>query len=233
MIGTFLNSLNFLKRKPSKWEIAQSGEFDWWQGVARTGYDGRDRDEFIRNGQRAWLLSQLEFLEKPLDSWRDKVVVEFGSGPAGFVEYIDAARKIAVEPLIGRYRAEFPHLKTSSVEYYEVPAEEAAMIPSNVADLTICFNVLDHTYDPHRVLAHLARVAKKDSDLLFQVNVYRTLEQIKAKSGVHAELHPHSFLLDEISQKLAEHGFLISKSYCAHDQNPSGEYYFICAGKRG
>jgi hypothetical protein len=100
----------------ARWDKAQRGEFEWWRKIATTGFHGRTTDDFLSVGQREWLLSQLTFLEKQPDSWKDGTVVEFGPGPAGFVEYIEAKRKIAIEPLIGRYRAVFPHLAASTVE---------------------------------------------------------------------------------------------------------------------
>ena len=69
-----------------KWNKAQLGEYEWWRELAANGYKGTTRDEFVSLSQRGWLLSQLEILEKPPDSWKSGVIVEFGSGPAGFVE---------------------------------------------------------------------------------------------------------------------------------------------------
>ncbi len=214
-----------------QWIRAQDGEFDWWRSVSSDGYGGQNPEQFIREGQRDWLLSQLAFLEKPLDSWKEKTVVEIGSGPAGFVEYIEADRRIAVEPLIERYRETFPHLAESEVHYISSPGEEASL-PPEVADLVICFNVLDHTYDPSSVLKQLSRAAKPGADLLFQVNVYKTQAEVDAKHGLHAELHPHSFFPGTVRELLTANGFRIWKESCSEAPNPSGEYYFICAGTK-
>src|SRR5690606_32737426 len=172
-----------------RWQVAQEGEFAFWQGVAKDGYADHDPKQFVDVLQRNWLMSCLAFLDKPLDSWRDKVVVEFGPGPAGFVEYIEARRRIGIEPLIERYRAVFPHLKDSQVEYWSCPAEEADDVPDQCADLVISFNMLDHARDPERVVAQMSRVAKPGADLLFQVNAYLSEAEIAEKTGQHAELH--------------------------------------------
>jgi hypothetical protein len=129
-----------------QWEKAQQGEFQFWAEVAQNGYNNQSRDEFISEGQRKWMLQQLEFLEKPINSWSNGVVIEFGSGPAGLVEYIQAKRKIAIEPLIDHYRKVFPHLSVSTVEYWNIPAEEIGNQFDCTADLVVCLNVLDRLF---------------------------------------------------------------------------------------
>jgi SAM-dependent methyltransferase len=218
--------------KEQQWKKAQEGEFGFWHSVATAGYAGQSPEEFLSKGQRNFMLSQLEFLEKPVSHWEDKIVVEFGSGPAGIVEYMKARRKIAVEPLIDKYRSVFPHLADSDVEYFASPGEEAQEIPDNSADLVICFNVLDHTFNPSQIVAQLHRICKPGGDLLLQVNVYTSEEEMEAKSGEHAELHPFSFLPQTVVPLLEEHGFEIWKQYCAEDATPLGEHFFICAGRK-
>ena len=219
-------------RRKQQWKSAQQAELRWWHGVSQTGYNHQTPDDFIRSGQRDWLLSQLEFLERPMEYWEDKTIVEFGPGPAGFVEYITAARKIAAEPLIEEYRRSFPHLRVSAVEYLPRAGEDASSIASEIADLSICFNVLDHTFAPEKLIHHLSRVTKPGGDLLFQVNVYLSPEEIAAKSGEHAKLHPYSFYPQDIETMLRAAHFEITKSRCSEDTNDCGEHYFICAGKK-
>lgn len=216
--------------KKKQWLAAQKGESEWWAGVASTGYDGQSTEEFVNDGQRKWLLSQLEFLGKPLDSWSEGTVVEFGPGPAGMVEYLEAELKIGVEPLFEDYKKKFPHLANSDVEYFACPAEEADYIPSNCADLVICFNVIDHTINPQKVAKQMARVAKDEADLLFQVNLYLNEEEMKNKSGIHAEMHPHSFVPETALMLMEAEGFKIVKHYVCQEANPCGEHFFICAG---
>ena len=230
-------NLSVLKRSigngPSKaWQLAQREELRFWEGISRTGYNEQDPERFIQDGQRQWLLSQLEILEKPLTSWQQGVIVEFGPGPAGFVEYLPAKRKIGIEPLIEEYRALYPHLELSDVEYYPVPAEEAFDIPSGIADLVVCFNMLDHVISPTRVVAEMSRIAKPGADLLFQLNVYLSVEEVLQKPAEHAALHPHSFFPPDVVGLLDTHGFQIVKDHCSPGVNPCGEHYFICAGKR-
>jgi SAM-dependent methyltransferase len=225
-------SKSFLSSSKSRkqWLSAQQGEYAFWKGVAETGYNDLSPDDFISIGQRDWLLGQLEFLGKPQDSWKDSVVVEFGPGPAGIIEYIDARERYGVEPLIDKYRADYPHLQTSNVTYYGIPAEEVSVISSGSADLVICFNMLDHTIDPEKVLKELHRIAKPEAAFLFQVNLYREKNQILKRPPEHAALHPHTFVLDEMLETLEKNGLKVLKSHCRQEPTPCGEYYFIAAG---
>lgn len=216
----------------TQWNNAQRAEAEWWRGLAKHGYAGLEAGPFIENEQRRLMLRALKFLGKPAQELQHKTVIEFGSGPAGVVEFIDAAKKIAVEPLIDEYRKEFPHLKISNVKYLACPAEGPLPLEDGIADLAICYNMLDHVYDPGKVIQELSRVCKDNADLLFQVNVYTTKEDLKTKTGLHAELHPHSFTPETAIAILEHHGFDVLKQICSSDINPCNEHYFICACRR-
>jgi SAM-dependent methyltransferase len=218
------------RRNRYAWRRAQKQELDWWRELGAVGYKGQTADAFISQRNRQDLLSELTFIEKPPSHWQDGTIVEFGSGPTGFVEYLEAKRKIAVEPLIDHCRKAFPHLADSDVEYWDCPAEQADRLPEAIADLVICFNMLDHTFDPPKVVANLARVAKPGADLFFQVNVYTTADELRAKDGVHGELHPHSFFPETMLDLLRTSGFDIHKHWCGEELTPCGEHHFLCAG---
>jgi SAM-dependent methyltransferase len=218
--------------KKAEWKRAQQAEADWWRGIAMQGYDGQPPNEFVRQRQKETMLSALSFLGEPIETWRDKVVLEVGSGPAGIVEYLTAARRIAVEPLIDQFRQVFPHLRESTVEYLACPAEGPLELADACADLVICYNMLDHTYDPQRVIAEMSRVCKPGGSLLFQVNVYATEEDIAAKSGLHAELHPFSFTADSALGLLKRHGFEVVRQLVSPEVNDNNEHYLICAARK-
>lgn len=215
-----------------QWVHAQREEAAWWQGVATTGYNGQDPSTFIASGQREAMLQAVAFLDVDPEVFLNACIVEFGPGPAGIVEYLNARKKIAIEPLYEQYRAMFPHLENSSVEYHSTPAEDCSPIADACADLVICYNMLDHVLDPERVLHHMARVSRKDALLLFQVNVYCSTAAISQKSGLHAELHPHSFTQESVIKLLGRFGFETYKQHCSPVANECNEHFFICAAKK-
>jgi ubiquinone/menaquinone biosynthesis C-methylase UbiE len=146
------------------------------------------------------------------------------------LEYIEAREKHGIEPLIEKYQNDYPHLQKSNVIYHAAAAEDVPAIPDNHADLVICFNMLDHTIDPDKVLKELHRIAKPDAAFLFQVNLYREKNQIFNRPLAHAALHPHTFLLDEMLETLDLHRLKVLKSHCRQEPTPCGEYYFIAVG---
>lgn len=215
-----------------RWQSAQEGEATWWAGVAATGYNGQNPEEFIARGQRESMLQALGFLGAAPEDFADAFVVEFGSGPAGIVEYLHSRRRIAIEPLYPKYREMYPHLASSGVEYISIPAESRSSLPDGCADLVVCYNMLDHVLDPEKVMEQVARVAKPGAQLLFQVNVYASPAEIAKKSGLHAELHPHSFTTQSAIAILEKYGFDVSNSHCSPVANDCGEHYFICACRK-
>lgn len=217
----------FINSKKRAWKKAQNQEFSWWNGIASNGYKGKNPATFVSDFQRAWMLEQMDFLEKPIEYWSDKTLVEFGPGPAGVVEYVSAKNKFAIEPLIEDYRSVFPHLENSDVIYYSCAAEDCSEIESKIADLSICFNVLDHTYDPQKVIDNLVRITKVGADVLFQLNVFGSESEFQSKAGLHAELHPHSFTKQSLIELLERAGLSLVKSRISEGRNPEGEFFFI------
>jgi SAM-dependent methyltransferase len=213
--------------KKRAWRIAQQKEFIWWDGVSKDGYAQQNPSDFISIGQKAWMLKQLKYLDRPLDYWEDKIVVEFGPGPAGIVEYLSAKRKFGVEPLYQDYYHSFPHLRDSDVVYLSQAAEETLSLESELADLSICFNVIDHVYSPKKVIKNIFRVTKPGADLLFQVNVFDSKAEAKGKTGLHAELHPHSFTEESAIRLLESQGFELIKKRISKDTNPEGEKFLL------
>lgn len=91
-INRLFQSLPFFAKSSKKllWESAQEYESGFWDSVAVHGYMGHPPEQFLSENQRRFMLAQMEHLGKPLSFWADKTVVEFGSGPAGLVEYLQA-----------------------------------------------------------------------------------------------------------------------------------------------
>ena len=223
---TIFNPIKF-KIKEYYWNKAQKEEFKFWEGISQTGYNNLTPENFISEGQKKDMLSALEFTDMPLEFWKDKTIVEFGPGPAGIIEYVDAKLKIGVEPLYYEYLKVYPHLKTSNVKYLTQAAERTEDISNNIADLVICYNMLDHVIEPNLVLQNIRRILKQDSPLLFQINVYDSQSDIDNKTGVHADLHPHSFTRESVIKILMKNGFIVTKEKLSEHKNECNERYFI------
>ena len=113
-----------------------------------------------------------------------------------------------------------------------MPAEGPLPIHDCTADFAICFNALDHVQNPEEVLKELFRICKPGAELNFQVFVYASEEEMKQKSGHHAELHPCSFTRESIIGLLRRVGFLVQKHDCGSDANAENEYFFVALSQK-
>jgi polysaccharide pyruvyl transferase CsaB len=206
------------------WKEAQKAEKDFWIHVSQEGYAGFSPED-IYNHQRQIRLKTLSLIGMPETFWYDKVVVEVGSGPAGFVEFIKAKTKYAIEPLIQTFRQYYPYLSKSDVTYFENTAE-AIPLSNGIADLVICHNMLDHVINPDLVMSECSRVAKSGGYLLFQVNINK---DPLLKTEQHKLLHPHTFTERSAQDIIEKNNFKILKVYLADKPTEEGEYSFIAA----
>ena len=95
----------------------------------------------------------------------DKVVVDIGPGPLGFPDACHAKLSIGVEPLADRYREHGLLIENSNAEYLSVGAEHIPL-ESNMVDVVVARNSLDHVDDPDAVLAEIQRLLKPGGTLI-------------------------------------------------------------------
>jgi len=87
----------------------------------------------------------------------EKTVIDIGSGPISALRFIDADRRIAVDPLINEYK-KF-HTLDPPIEWWAKSAEEIP-VPNGFADLVICMNALDHFASPDKVVREVTRILR-------------------------------------------------------------------------
>jgi len=214
-----------------KWNNAQVYELGYWKYIMENGIVCSNvTSDKIYEFQRKNMLETLLYSERPIEFWKDKIIIEFGSGPLGVCEFIDDKEKIAIEPLINEYRKIYNHLQESDVIYLDKCAEGPLNIPDGYADLVVSINMLDHVIDPLKVLNEINRICKTNGYFLFHVNVYLSESDINKKSGMHLDLHPHSFTKIKIFELLESYNLSVIKFYCCPEPNEQNEHHFICFG---
>lgn len=106
--------------------------------------------------------------------FRNKVVVDIGSGPLGFPDAVadSAASSISVEPLAERYTQAGLMLESRAV-YLDCGAE-AIPLRSGSVDVVVSRNNLDHVDEPAAVLAEIKRILRPGGTLILNVDVGHT-----------------------------------------------------------
>jgi len=155
-----------------RWDLAQTTEFSHHQDLSREAYSHASE----------CIAKYLEFNYK--EDFKDKVIVEVGSGPRGSILLTEGnfKRGIIIEPLIDRWPAEIlQDYEAIGVEIIAAPYEDLEI--DEQVDETWFFNVIQHVLDPKEQL----ELAKKTS------KVIRVFESI---GSVTDAAHPH-FITEE------------------------------------
>jgi SAM-dependent methyltransferase len=121
------------------------------------------------------------------DFFKDKIVMEIGPGPVGFLEACEARVAVGIEPLANAFRRQGLLLPGSDVVYLNTPAETIPLVDDFV-DIIVSRNSLDHVAEPEKVVDEIWRVLKPNGFFLLNVDI----EHEKRP------LEPHSFSLAQI-----------------------------------
>jgi SAM-dependent methyltransferase len=190
-----------------RWVKAQAYEKAYWQRLG-------DDIERSRLGWYAWRAEQLEKrLEASRMSNRDGKVLEVGSGPIGIVNFLAWGERYAVDPLEHFYctRPTLVGLRNPAVRYQAGTGEDLSFEDGSFS-LVIVDNVLDHTYEPGRILRQVARVLRPDGCLYLAVNVH-TMWGALLHTGLAVlqidKGHPYTFTSGRLRRFVASRGFEI------------------------
>jgi SAM-dependent methyltransferase/GT2 family glycosyltransferase len=138
--------------RPRRRHVDQSksdAEFFYWQG--RHQVEGRlSNAHYERVYTTSFGLQRTDFAGKR--------VLDIGCGPRGSLEWAtDAAERVGVDPLVGRYRE--LGIERHAMTYVESGAEHIPF-PDNHFDVVAALNALDHVDDVDAVIREMTRVAR-------------------------------------------------------------------------
>ncbi len=207
------------------WHEAQARELGFWRSVAFDGYDGKDPlifplfqelfmvSTFYRTG---WSMAELS----------GAAIVEVGCGPLGMIEYLPAARRVAVDPLNAKYARLFANFRRGGVEYLSDLRNLTVDRPS--FDLAICHNTLDHTDDPDGLFNDLFATLVPGGRFIIQVNLS---DPAAPHSHEYCRLHPSPLTFEQMM------GWLAAKSedfehFHEREANGDNEFYFLSWGRK-
>ncbi len=137
--------------------------------------------------------------------FKDKRVLEIGCGPAGIIFSINNAKElVGLEPL------DITHLLNSSGEKSVIKSGSGENIPfsDKSFDAILCFNVLDHTINPSKVLSEIYRVLDENGEFLLWNHVLK--QRYKFLAPILNKLdspHPHHLTVFDILGLIDPTGF--------------------------
>lgn len=113
----------------------------------------------------------LEMADKPAGYFEGKSVVEIGPGPVGMLEASNARTKVAIEPLADLYRENNLLLPDLRGTVYLCKGVEESGLLSNMADVLVASNCIDHVDDLDKALSEIRRILKPGGELFLNVEV--------------------------------------------------------------
>jgi SAM-dependent methyltransferase len=197
-----------------RWDSAQTYEKGYWETEAsriKQGLsDGLSWYEWRADNLMGFLMESLKDIVLDLDK---STVLEVGSGPVGIVSFLNASRKVAVDPLADYYgtAVELSKHRSPDVEYLATKGEELPF-EKDLFDLVIIDNVIDHVLNAEAVMSEIIRVLKPGGVLYLTVNLHpvagawlhRLASTLQIDRG-----HPHTFTLKRIRLMLESYGLSI------------------------
>lgn len=94
--------------------------------------------------------------------------IEFGTGCFSMLEYSEAKSVIGIDPLADEYNNILPN-KNSKVTIIQGDGENVTF-KDDTFDWAVCWNVLDHTPSPEKMVSEMFRVIKPKGKIYFNVN---------------------------------------------------------------
>jgi len=121
-------------------------------------------------------------------------VLDVGCGPVGLIHFADhAAERIRVDSLLPQYREK---LTLGGRQLSLSAMAESLPLAARSIDLVVCYNALDHMWDPEAALDEMARVLRPGGAALLMVHTFpaglRPLFWID-------RMHPHHYTAPSFS----------------------------------
>jgi len=195
-----------------KWFSFQEREKSFWENkINNTEYNPDPRRNFTPFLNH-WGIDDNYF--------RDKTVMEIGTGPFGFfsaIAQIDEAKLpqnlLVVDSLMDYYQKfELSDLIPENAVRIQAPGEDIPL-PDNTFDIILTTNTIDHVKDCNGFLREIRRLIKPNGVLLFSVHAIRNFlkpfEVLITRIDVN---HPYHFTHGDVLDLFKTNGFTIESA---------------------
>ncbi len=107
--------------------------------------------------------------------------LQIGCACIDVINFIDKGRRYSIDPLADTFKQLYGEIVDYNSSNLVKGVGESLPYKDEFFDVVILANVLDHTYDPLKVLKEVHRVLKKDGILYFENNFYQKSFLLLAK----------------------------------------------------
>jgi SAM-dependent methyltransferase len=147
-----------------RWAAIQDGEF---------AYHANKNVDKVLDYKLPYWRALLASLPPEIPFGADSRVLDLGCGGTSVLLAVDAGSRVGLDPLIDRYRAQFPFLDDDKgIEWINAPAEEVEF--DRPFDVIFTINSFDHVYDPAQVVRRIAGWLKPGGFCVVTMNSHNT-----------------------------------------------------------
>lgn len=153
--------------------------------------------------------------------YREKTVLEIGSGPYGFCACIPSARSLAIDPLMVSFSG-YMQSQWGAQPVRVAALGEEMPVPTGVFDAAVAINTLDHTLEPEKILRETWRALKPGALFLINNNVKSPAGKLLGATGekfgisrLTEVFHPHAFTRQSLIGNCESAGFKVIGEFFA------------------
>ena len=182
------------KIEKSKWDLAQSGEFDFHKKN-----EWRKNNEAFTKSNYTLFKNKFGFNE---NEYNGKNILDLGCGSKLRAKFFKNSFIYALEPLADKFIAEIDWCDLRDAhKVYSSPAEKLIPEMVNNMDLVFSINVIDHCYDFNIIVNNLYQYTKKGGLCLLSFDLHDKIDP----------MHPIILTDDFATEVFKKSGFKIIK----------------------
>lgn len=170
-----------------EWIEAQSHEKWYWETIV-----DKQNDVFFERTEYYYDMF------KDIFAWKKyKIAVEVWCWPVWILPHVSADIKIWVDPLVKEYINMWYHYYNKDI----IPISgkwESMFLKSNISDITISLNAIDHADNPAKVIKEMIRITKPKWLILINTDLREKESQTDA---FHINLLSEKQIIDVIKKK--------------------------------
>jgi uncharacterized protein YbaR (Trm112 family) len=161
--------------------------------------------------------------------FREKTVLEIGSGPFGFSACIPSVRGLAIDPLMVSFSGYMqPHWRPQPVRIAAMGEEMP--VPTGIFDAAVAINTLDHTLEPEKIFKETWRALKPGALFFINNNVKSAAGKMLGTAGERFGItrltevfHPHAFTRESLISGCEAAGFKVIGDFFAKATAPESQ----------